>query len=118
MTSGMEKAVHLRAQLAAGRALMERYDSLDRVADALLSTPDRSQRWADIRERWVQGVAFDEEDAMEYLEEQSIDIESIAWEEATSEPELPRIQGKLGRIFELARQGEICVADCGYRGAL
>ncbi|MHB1608005.1 MAG: hypothetical protein ACYCXX_05095 [Acidiferrobacter thiooxydans] len=59
-----------------------------------------------------------DEDAMQYLvDDKLMDVEPtdnysdpvhkyILWEEAIAAPELPRISGKFGRIFELAAMGK------------
>ena len=105
-----KRATELRTHRANTLAFIEKCGGIERAADALLSTPTRSQHWANIREVHTQGAQFnkgaeDAEDAMDCLSERSIDVELIALEEAAAEPELPKLQGELAAIFILADAG-------------
>ncbi len=87
--------------------------ALDHAATDLLSTGQRQQRWADLRETTLQGRRFDDtaqpEDSV-YIDTSlhlldPLDI-LIHQEDAAAEPTLPRIGGLLGSILALADAGK------------
>lgn len=104
-----KRATELRTLRVNTLAFIEKCGGIERAADALLSTPDRQQRHADMRERHAQGPHYSVEaedafDVMDFLDE-SVDAKLIALKEAAAGPELPKIQGKIGAIFVLADAG-------------
>ncbi len=85
--TGQKKAAHLRALRENTLAFIKKHGGIEGATNAILSSPSRSQHWADIRETTVQGVALPDEGAMElFSDNTSVDIEWIAMEE--TEPEL------------------------------
>jgi hypothetical protein len=112
-----KQADALRALRENTFAFIKKHGGIEAATNALPFSPGRQQASVDIRERALQGVEF-EEDAMEFLDDTSIDSEFIAMEEAINAPalRLPRIGGKLGRILKLADEGKSpqAIADDRY----
>ncbi len=122
-----KKADELRTSREITISFIKKCGSIERAADVILSSPGRSQHAADIRETTIQGVGLPDEDAMHLVYKSFTNMEVtdyrndpicqfILWEDMASEPKLPCIPGKLGRIFELAGMGKSAqeIADDRY----
>ena len=98
------KASELRTLRANALAFIKKHGGIEAAADAILSSPGRQQKHADMRELHWQGIEFDE-DAMQCLDYTSIDVELIVIGEAEEPPALPKLGGRIGLICKLADLG-------------